>query len=703
MTDQRSGLVSRLRGSYSAQLAVTLAVVVCVFAGVGWFTVVATGSVVEESVENTMVSQTAVESENLARWLDANRQFTRVVSEHPALGSDDPTEAAAYLDDVSDDRVSGEVVGIHVVDSSGGSVFASGEDSTVGPLPQSELGFFGRYDATTVTGPSERDGRRVVTFASPVPESVGRILVVVVATDAVNELFQDPYGDGTTTVVDSSGVVRFSDDERVTGEPYSESGAGTSVVVARGTAGETGFDDSFGREDGMDGDYVRAYAPVSGTDWVVVKHSPTDSAYAVVDQVRRGVVGFVAVAVVGSVLVVGFFGWQTGRTVRRLAGAAESIADGDYDTDTTVDRTDEFGTLGRSLGEMRDELVARLDATQETERQLRTIVNNAPTTLLAFDADGVVTVEEGRHANDLFEDDVVGRSVFEVLEDRPELLDSCRTALDGEAVQTTATARGRTYDIRFNPVGDEVEQVLVVAHDVTERRTRRQRIEVLNRILRHDIRNRLNVILGHAEAIGERTADETDAESARIVAAEARRVLNLSEKARETQAVVETETKPVPVDELVAEGVAPPNERVSWLSVETRLPDGVWARATEDLSDAVGELVADAIARNGETDELVVHVSTERTSERVTVRVEDDGRSLSTDERRSLESGSESPLEHASGVGLWLAYWTVTLGGGELTFADSDLGGTCVELRYERVDRPLPDESRDASGSIHGA
>ncbi|MFC4405707.1 HAMP domain-containing protein [Haloarchaeobius iranensis] len=698
--DGGDGLRARLHGSYSVQLAVTLALVVCVFAGVGWLTVGTTGGVVESGVENTMVSQTVVESENLARWLDANRQFTRVVSEHPALASDDPSEAAAYLDDVSNDDESTDIVGIYVVESSDNVVFASGGNSTVRPPPRSELGLFGRYDATTVTGPYERDGRRVVAFASPVPETVGRVLVVVVATDAVNELFQDPYGDGVTTVVNSDGVVQFSDDDRATGESYLGGGTATSAVVAQGTAGKTGFDDSFRREDEMSGDYVRAYAPVAGTDWVLVKHAPTDSAYAVVDQVRRGIVGVVVVAILASVLVVGFFGWQTGRTVRRLATAAESIAGGDYDTDTTVERTDEFGTLGRSLGEMRDELVARLDATREAERQLRTIVNNAPTTLLAFDADGVVTVEEGRRADDLFEDEAVGRTVFELLEDRPELLESCRTALAGKAVETTAEARGRTYDVRFNPVGDGVEQVLVVAHDVTERRTRRQRIEVLNRILRHDIRNRLNVILGHAEAIAGRTDDEADAEAARIVAAEARRILELSEKARRTQAVVETETEPVPIDELLAEGLEPTTDSVPQLSLTTTLPDGVWARATSDLADAVAELVADAVARNPERDELSVVVSAEATVDKVVIRVDDDGQSLSTAERRALESGSESPLEHASGLGLWLAYWTVTLGGGELAFADSDLGGTCVELHYDRAERPRPE---DAHGSVHGA
>jgi len=694
------GLLGRLRGSYSVQLAVTLGLVVCVFAGVGWLTVGTTGGVVESGVENTMVSQTVVESENLARWLDTNHQFARIVSEHPALASDDPSEAAGYLDDISNDDVSTEIVGIYVVESSGGAVFASGGNSTVRPPPVSELGFFSRYDATTVTDPYERDGRRVVAFASPVPETVGRVLVVVVATDAVSELFQNPYGDGVTTVVDSGGIVQFSDDERATGAPYLENGAATSAVVAQGTAGKTGFDDSFRREDEMSDDYVRAYAPVAGTDWVLVKHAPTDSAYAVVDQVRRGVVGVVVVAVLASVLVVGFFGWQTGRTVRRLATAAESIAGGDYDTDTTVERTDEFGTLGRSLGEMRDELVARLDATREAERQLRTIVNNVPTTLLAFDADGVVTVEEGRRADDLFEHEAVGRTVFELLEDRPELLESCRTALAGEAVETTAEARGRTYDVRFNPVGEEVEQVLVVAHDITERRTRRQRIEVLNRILRHDIRNRLNVILGHAEAIAERTDDETDAEAARIVAAEARRILHLSEKARRTQAVVETKTKPVLVDELLADAVEPTNESIPQLSLTTAFPDGVWARATPDLANAVSELVGDAVERNSEKDELSVVVSVEATADQVVIRVDDDGKSLSTAERRALESGSESPLEHASGLSLWLAYWTVTLGGGELAFADSDLGGTCVELRYERAERPRPE---DAAGSVRGA
>ncbi|NIC00533.1 ATP-binding protein [Halobacterium sp. R2-5] len=73
----------------------------------------------------------------------------------------------------------------------------------------------------------------------------------------------------------------------------------------------------------------------------------------------------------------------------------------------------------------------------------------------------------------------------------------------------------------------------------------------------------------------------------------------------------------------------------------------------------------------------------------VVIEVADTGAGIPDYERRILDQPAETTLSHASGLGLWLVYWTARESGGTVEFgADSD--GTTVRFR-------LPDADRRAS------
>jgi signal transduction histidine kinase len=61
------------------------------------------------------------------------------------------------------------------------------------------------------------------------------------------------------------------------------------------------------------------------------------------------------------------------------------------------------------------------------------------------------------------------------------------------------------------------------------------------------------------------------------------------------------------------------------------------------------------------------------------VTISENGPGIPDEERRVLEAGTETPLEHSSGLGLWFAYWLVHYVGGDITL-DVDDGGTTVAV-----------------------
>ncbi|MFC6977001.1 ATP-binding protein [Halomicroarcula sp. GCM10025709] len=63
----------------------------------------------------------------------------------------------------------------------------------------------------------------------------------------------------------------------------------------------------------------------------------------------------------------------------------------------------------------------------------------------------------------------------------------------------------------------------------------------------------------------------------------------------------------------------------------------------------------------------------------------DNGPGIPDQELETINQGEETPLQHGSGLGLWIVYWTVSLYGGEVTFVNNSPRGAAVILSLPRV------------------
>ena len=130
--------------------------------------------------------------------------------------------------------------------------------------------------------------------------------------------------------------------------------------------------------------------------------------------------------------------------------------------------------MGNAIGVALDSLRQK-EEIQAKEDRLRAVINAAPVVLFRLDASGVFTLIEGKALERLQiqPDQVLGRSVYDVLPDIPELADGFRRALAGETVRAVATLGEVTFEAELCPISDVaggVTTVIGVATDVTERR-----------------------------------------------------------------------------------------------------------------------------------------------------------------------------------------------------------------------------------------
>jgi len=242
----------------------------------------------------------------------------------------------------------------------------------------------------------------------------------------------------------------------------------------------------------------------------------------------------------------------------------------------------------------------------------------------------------------------------------------------------------RQFEVSTSEISDGDSGLLgrtVLLRDVTERETREQQLEVLTRVLRHNLRNDLDTVLAYAEEVEDPTTRK------RLIS-NAKRLGETASKARAIEDVLSIpQESPTPVDVGdIARSVADrfrdehPN-----CTVTVEAPEELAIRSHRQLLDRlVSELVENAIQHSDQSAPTVeIAVRTEAVDSddiRVVIEVADDGPGIPERDRDIIRQEQETALEHGTGLGLWLVNWITTSLNGELSFDTRESGGSVVTI-----------------------
>ena len=252
-------------------------------------------------------------------------------------------------------------------------------------------------------------------------------------------------------------------------------------------------------------------------------------------------------------------------------------------------------------------------------------------------------------------------------------------------------AFGETERRVLSKFGNSVAYAIESVRTRKELVRREQRLQVFNRILRHNLRNDLNVVVGYADMLREEVPDTT--EEANIIRRKATDLIEISEKAREVGKTLDGDDltkRQIDVANCVERTCAEFRQTYPHAVISADLPRAAPAHADKTLEAAIGEVIENAIEHNDD-DRPTVAVTVSRDDDWVELTVADDGPGIPDEERTVLVEGEETALHHGSGLGLWLTNWIVGKFGGELAFGDSpgedsedDEDGGVVTIRLQR-------------------
>jgi PAS domain S-box-containing protein len=235
------------------------------------------------------------------------------------------------------------------------------------------------------------------------------------------------------------------------------------------------------------------------------------------------------------------------------------------------------------------------------------------------------------------------------------------------------------------PVTDDdgaIRNYVAVQTDITERVTKTRQLEVLARILRHNLRNDVNVIQSRAEILEQETPASLEPHAEKILA-KSRDLVETADKEREiVRLLLESQPKTEQnISQMARYAVESVRSEYPDAAIDVTIPDGVRAVASPKLDRAIEELLVNGIVHN-DIDPPTVDLSVVRRTNSVEITVADDGPGI-PDTETAVLTGEDSldPLFHGSGLGLWLVYWIARLSKGELAFAENNPHGSVVTLR----------------------
>ncbi|MDS0242120.1 MULTISPECIES: histidine kinase N-terminal 7TM domain-containing protein [unclassified Haloferax] len=265
---------------------------------------------------------------------------------------------------------------------------------------------------------------------------------------------------------------------------------------------------------------------------------------------------------------------------------------------------------------------------------------------------------------------------------------------DTDQVTVRLGSSQRYFELRTSAFSDHHGRDIghaLVFRDVTDRRLNLQQLEVMNRVLRHNLRTEANLLEGYANLVlddidGGEFDDARD--HAKTLQDRAKTLVNISQKARKLGATRGSDGNGDPRLHPAAVQIRAATDavRADFTCANVRLlelPDNDVICAPT-LEPIVRELVENGVQHNGSSTP-VVSVAASWEGDALVIRIEDNGPGINASELAAINAHGETQLRHASGLGLWLVKWGVDQLGGTVAYHRREEGGTEVVLRIQAV------------------
>lgn len=301
-------------------------------------------------------------------------------------------------------------------------------------------------------------------------------------------------------------------------------------------------------------------------------------------------------------------------------------------------------------------------------------------------------------------EELIGENIFEYIhpDDRSHVIDEFRSLIGtlGQGyIEKQIEFRFKTKNrgwIWLETTGTSpgpetpIDGYITTSRDISTRKQREQQIteqrdnlELLNQVLRHDLRNDLQVVTGRLEILSDHV-DDSGVESLHTARESAQHAIELTTTARKIAEVMLTDgtnTRNIELQPTLTSVVE--NVRSEYPDSTVTIEDGipqVTVIATEMLNSVFDNLLTNAIQHNDKPTATVT-VSASQHEETVVIQIADNGPGIPDDQKTQIFGKGDSGLESTgTGIGLYLVHRLVKIYGGDVWVADNDPEGSVFNV-----------------------
>ncbi len=330
---------------------------------------------------------------------------------------------------------------------------------------------------------------------------------------------------------------------------------------------------------------------------------------------------------------------------------------------------------------------------EDSERKYRSIFENAVEGIYRLDKNGKI-IEANKALEEFFgytEEELKKmdlKQLYKNPEERKHFFD--RLKKDGflknyevEYIRKDGkTVIGNEYAVLVREAMEEYIDGII--HDITELKKAQQEAEFYHTLLRHDVANKLQLIIGYLAMLLEEEMDKEHAELAELAMKAALTASKIIDNVRKLQILKkDVEKKKIDVDAMMHRIIEEYSKDAKEKGIEMKYEDfGKYIMANEFLREVLSNIVWNAIIHS-KADKIKISVKEEKNG--VKIFIEDNGVGISDEMKREIfKMGTKGKESKGSGLGLYLVKKLVEGMGGKIEVKDGahdgEKKGTVFEI-----------------------
>ncbi len=262
-------------------------------------------------------------------------------------------------------------------------------------------------------------------------------------------------------------------------------------------------------------------------------------------------------------------------------------------------------------------------------------------------------------------------------EDEVQVFETAHRTKDGEKIPIEISSSLITYK------GETA--ILSIARDITERKEHKKREDFLHSLLRHDVRNKTQIVEGYLELMEEFDLPEEAEKYLEKTKDAVEAAVDIIKKVRTLREIDEKEEiGRVSLDSMLENAINEYRNQISekGFEIEYEKP-GVEVIGGPLLSELFSNLIENSI-RHSEGDKI--KISMEESNEEITILLEDNGKGIPNAYKTDIfERGFKKGETAGSGLGMFMVKRIVEEYRGSIEVKDSELGGAKFEIKLRKA------------------